>query len=103
MPTAITIDELPVSFDEQAFLRLCETYRIAELSFFGSVIRDDFNPARSDLDVLVEFLPDTPVRTLFLDQYSWFALRRDLKALFHRKVDVVDIRGLDRYLNLLHD
>ena len=98
MPTAMAVDELPISFDEQTFLRLCETYRIAELSFFGSVIRDDFNPARSDVDVLVEFLPDTPVRTLFLDQYSWFALRRDLAALFRRQVDVVDIRGLDRYI-----
>ncbi|HUW64243.1 MAG TPA: HepT-like ribonuclease domain-containing protein [Spirochaetia bacterium] len=98
MPTAMALDELAISFDEQALVRLCETYGIAELSFFGSVTRDDFNPVRSDVDVLIEFLPDTPVRTLFMDQFSWFALRRDFVALFRRKVDIVEKEGLDKYI-----
>jgi len=31
---------------------------IRKLSLFGSVLRDDFDPARSDVDVLAEFEPD---------------------------------------------
>jgi hypothetical protein len=35
----------------------CEKYHVRKMSLFGSVIRDDFRP-ESDVDVLVEFLPD---------------------------------------------
>jgi predicted nucleotidyltransferase len=28
------------------------------MSLIGSVVRDDFDPEKSDVDVLVEFLPD---------------------------------------------
>jgi len=34
----------------------CERWRIVELAFFGSVLRDDFGP-HSDIDVLVRFHP----------------------------------------------
>jgi hypothetical protein len=34
----------------------CSRYHIRKLSFFGSVLRDDFCPD-SDIDVLVEFEP----------------------------------------------
>ncbi|HUW63652.1 MAG TPA: HepT-like ribonuclease domain-containing protein [Spirochaetia bacterium] len=98
MPIALAMDELPIAFDEQTLLQLCEKYRIAELSFFGSVTRDDFNPARSDVDVLVEFLPDTPVRALFMSEYSWYAIRKDFKELFHRKVDLIGKESLDKYI-----
>jgi len=33
---------------------LCKRFHIRRLSFFGSALRDDFNPT-SDVDVLVEF------------------------------------------------
>jgi predicted nucleotidyltransferase len=34
----------------------CRRHHIRKLSFFGSVLRDDFDP-KSDIDVLVEFEP----------------------------------------------
>ena len=36
----------------------CRRHRIRRLAFFGSVLRDDFQPD-SDVDVLVEFEPGT--------------------------------------------
>src|SRR5207244_362033 len=36
---------------------LCKRWKITELSFFGSVLRDDFRPD-SDVDVMVRFGPD---------------------------------------------
>jgi len=36
--------------------RYCRRHHIRKLSFFGSVLRDDFGPG-SDIDVLVEFEP----------------------------------------------
>ncbi|MEX0776724.1 MAG: nucleotidyltransferase domain-containing protein [Phycisphaeraceae bacterium] len=35
----------------------CRKYGIAELSLFGSVLRDDFTP-QSDVDVLIDLEPD---------------------------------------------
>jgi predicted nucleotidyltransferase len=35
----------------------CRRHHIRRLSFFGSVLREDFGP-ESDVDVLVEFEPD---------------------------------------------
>lgn len=67
---------------------LCRRYRIRELSLFGSVLRDDFR-ADSDVDVLVEFEPDT--------QHSLFDLVRieeELSSVLGRKVDLVEKPGL---------
>jgi len=89
----------PVSLDRDGLVRLCETYRISELSLFGSVVRDDFDPRRSDVDVVVEFLPDTPVRGFgFFDELSIFTLQDALEEMFHRKVDLVRKEGIDRYI-----
>ena len=35
---------------------ICTKWRVRELSFFGSVLRDDFTTS-SDVDVLVSFYP----------------------------------------------
>ena len=45
---------------EEAIADFCQKWRISELSLFGSVLRDDFGPD-SDIDVLVEFGPDSHV------------------------------------------
>jgi predicted nucleotidyltransferase len=36
---------------------LCRRYRVKELSLFGSAVRSEMR-AESDLDLLVQFLPD---------------------------------------------
>ena len=43
-----------VPIDPAALADLCRRYQIRRLSFFGSVLRDDFGP-QSDVDMLVEF------------------------------------------------
>lgn len=39
---------------------LCGRYGVRRQSLFGSALRDDFDPGRSDLDLLVEFPPTSP-------------------------------------------
>jgi uncharacterized protein len=46
-----------VPIDPAALAGLCRRYHIRRLSFFGSVLRDDFGP-QSDVDILVEFEPE---------------------------------------------
>jgi uncharacterized protein len=49
--------ELPIDVDLEKIATFCRERGIARLSLFGSVLRNDFDPDRSDVDVVVEFLP----------------------------------------------
>ena len=51
---------LHINIDKELIANFCRRHRIRKLAFFGSVLRDDFNP-QSDLDVLLEFEPDTRI------------------------------------------
>jgi len=44
-----------VSINSTLLAEVCRRHHIQRLSLFGSVLRDDFDPTRSDVDVLVEF------------------------------------------------
>ena len=48
MPTKLAIDK-------EAIAEFCRQYDICKLSLFDSVLRDDFDPRSSDVDVLLEF------------------------------------------------
>ena len=64
---------------------LCRKHHVRRLSVFGSAARDDFDPATSDVDVIVEF-DEIPV-----GEYSdnkW-ALHDELVSKFNRKVDLL--------------
>jgi len=71
----------------------CRRYNIAWLALFGSVIRDDFTP-ESDIDVLVDFLPDLPLPGL---KYYW-DMPNELSQMFDgRKVDLLTPEELSKY------
>jgi uncharacterized protein len=65
---------------------LCREHRVRRLALFGSAVRQDFDPERSDVDFLVEFEP------LPAGQHAntYFALSQALSALFGRPVDLVE-------------
>jgi len=69
--------------DEAA--KLCQRLRVRRLDVFGSAAGDAFDPARSDIDVLVEFDAEGSGRGF--DAY--FDLKEGLEALFDRNVDLV--------------
>jgi predicted nucleotidyltransferase len=64
---------------------LCRKHHVRRLSVFGSAARDDFDPATSDVDVIVEF-DDIPVGE-YTDN-KW-ALHDELVSKFNRKVDLL--------------
>lgn len=64
---------------------LCRRYRVQRLEVFGSVLRDDFDAGRSDLDFLVEF-ESLPMGTY---AKTYFGLLEALELLFQRPVDLV--------------
>ncbi len=69
---------------------LCAKHGVTSLDIFGSGTRDDWQPARSDIDFLVVF--DRHSDRGIADRY--FGLAEDLEALFGRPVDLVTERSI---------
>jgi predicted nucleotidyltransferase len=63
---------------------LCRVHGVKSLYLFGSGARDDFDPARSDLDFLVEFECGDPGPWM----RRVFALQSALEQLVQRPVDL---------------
>jgi hypothetical protein len=64
---------------------LCRLCSVRRLDLFGSAATGRFDPARSDLDFLVDFEPLPPAA--YADAY--FRLREGLESLFGRGIDLV--------------
>lgn len=65
---------------------LCRRFHVRRLDVFGSAARAaDFDPARSDLDFLVEFEPLEP--GVYVD--AFFGLKEGLEQLFAKPVDLL--------------
>lgn len=70
----------------------CRRHQVRKLSFFGSVLRDDFGP-NSDVDVLVEFAPESTVGLFELED-----MEAEISQLLGgRKVDINTPRSLSKY------
>lgn len=64
---------------------LCRLHQVQRLEVFGSILRDDFNPETSDVDVLADFERDASGRAVG----DYFDFKEALEKLLGRKVDVV--------------
>lgn len=84
---------LPVEIDSARLEEFCQRWKIAELSAFGSVLREDFQPS-SDLDLLVSFAPDARVGLL-----EHATMQQELSELLGRKVVLLSRRAVERSAN----
>ena len=84
-----------IQIDRQRIAEFCRRWKIAEFALFGSALRDDFRPD-SDVDVLVRFEPGSP-RSLS----DLVHMEDELKAIFGRKVDLVDRRAVESSENYI--
>ncbi len=66
---------------------LCERRAVERLTLFGSALRDDFDPEKSELDFSVTFSPMSPER----HAAAHFGLLDNLEGLFGRRVGLVEI------------
>jgi len=74
---------IAINIPTEQLAAFCQEWKVAELSLFGSVLREDFGP-ESDVDVLVSFLADARVTLL-----GFVAMERELSELFGRRADLV--------------
>ena len=69
----------------EAIAALCRKYSVVRLYAFGSVVREDFRPGESDIDLLVEFAPIGGHAKM----HAYFDMLEELQQLFGTKVDLV--------------
>ena len=79
----MSVAELPIVIDREKVAEFCRVRGIRKLSLFGSALREDFDPTRSDVDVLADFLPGA------LDGVglSYFGYGDELSTILGRPVD----------------
>ena len=73
----------------EAIGRLYHLYGVRKLELFGSILRQDFDPCHSDVDLLVEFKPR--VANSFA---NFLDLKEALEQLLGRRVDLVEHRAI---------
>lgn len=82
-----------VKYDLTKVTEFCKRWKVAELSLFGSALREDFR-ADSDIDVLISFAPDAEWSLL-----DHAAMQEELAAILGRNVDLVSRRAVERSSN----
>lgn len=74
-----------IASHRSALAQLCRRFRVCRLEVFGSAVRSDFDPRRSDLDFLVDFELLPP--GAYAEAYLGF--KEALEQLFGVSVDLV--------------
>jgi uncharacterized protein len=71
-------------------IEICKRHKVRRLSLFGSALREDFDPERSDVDLLIDFAPLEPGTRArhYLD------LIVELEDALGRPADVVESHSL---------
>ena len=87
----MSVAELPIRIDREKIEGFCRARGIRKLSLFGSVLRDDFDPQRSDVDVLAEFAPESHAG------WDFFVYHEQLAEILGRKVDFLTPGMLSKY------
>ncbi len=67
------------------FVQLCKAHKVKSLYVFGSAVTDNFNPATSDYDLLVDIDETDPIEK----GEKLISLWDKLETMFQRKVDLL--------------
>ena len=67
---------------------LAKKYFVSSIGLFGSIVRDDFSDAKSDIDIIVDF--SRPIGIEFVD------LAEFLESQIKRKIDLVSKKGIKK-------
>lgn len=64
------------------------------MSVFGSLLRDDFDPLKSDVDILIDFMPDAS-----WSLFDHLKMQEELEHIFKQRVDLVTKRAIEKSRN----
>ena len=79
--------KLPIEIENKIdkLVTLCNKYKVSRIFVFGSIVKGNFNPKTSDVDLIVELedLPPSEKGEMLMKLWS------ELENLFARKVDLL--------------
>ena len=73
--------------------KICKKWKIQELSVFGSILRDDFNPQKSDIDMLYVFSSNAHCGWEIVN------MENDFEKILGRKVDLFSKKAIQKSKN----
>ena len=85
------MEKSDIDLSNKKIAEFCQRNHISKLSVFGSFLRDDYNE-NSDIDILVEFIPDYIPGLIRLA-----GMENELSNVLGRKVDMRTPEDLSRY------
>ena len=96
MATAtLTRSKMKITIPRKKLAEFCRRWKISELAFFGSVLREDFHQS-SDIDLLVSFRPKARISL-----FDLVHMQNELKEIFGREVDLVERRAIEKSENYI--
>jgi len=90
-----TRTKIRVSIPRKKLADFCKRWKITELAFFGSILREDFRPS-SDIDLLVSFSPRAKISL-----FDLVRMQNELKEIFGREVDLVERSAIEKSENYI--
>jgi predicted nucleotidyltransferase len=81
--------------DEQ-LAAFCRKWKLTRVELFGSILRDDFDPGTSDIDLLFDYEANSG-----LSLFDVVHMQDELSSLLGRKVDLVSRRAIQHGRNRL--
>jgi predicted nucleotidyltransferase len=93
--STVTRSKIRVSVPGKKLVEFCKRWKITELAFFGSVLREDFRQD-SDIDLLVFFNPRARISL-----FDLVRMQNELKEIFGREVDLVERRAIEKSENYI--
>jgi predicted nucleotidyltransferase len=85
---------LPIEISLHKVRDFCLKWKIKEFALFGSILRDDFNPIESDIDILVSFINGNNISL-----FDMIEMKEELENLYQRKVDIVNKESIEKSKN----
>ncbi|MDX2096211.1 MAG: nucleotidyltransferase family protein [Leptolyngbyaceae cyanobacterium bins.59] len=85
--------QLKIQLPHPELAAFCQKWKIKEMSFFGSVLREDFR-SDSDIDIIVNFEDNSTWGILELVR-----MKRELKTLLGREVDLITKKSIEQSHN----
>lgn len=93
--STVSQTKVRVTIPRKKLADFCNRWKVTELAFFGSVLRNDFRPD-SDIDLLVSFSPRAKISL-----FDLVRMQSELKEIFGRKVDLVERRAIENSENYI--
>ncbi|MGZ3790043.1 MAG: nucleotidyltransferase family protein [Bacteriovorax sp.] len=84
----------PIEIQIDKIESFCQKWKVKEFALFGSILRDDFNLSKSDVDVLITF-----IHSQDLSLFDIVEMKEELEIIFKRKVDLVNRESIEKSKN----